>query len=216
MLATGNSFFLKRPLNKGSEPFFAKVDSKPARCVKIAMPAGHSLPARAQENAMNRPLAAALFATLLLASGCASVATLAPGASQADVRARWGAPTVITKSAEGERWIYSTAPEGREVWLLDFDGNARLTRRTQGLTLERISLIQNGQQQSFVEALLGPSYYSLRYPYRPDELVHIYRFYDAQIPTCFYVGYDRAGSVTSTGMREEDRKSHLTGLTRPC
>lgn len=153
--------------------------------------------------------------TVLLA-GCAGMTALKPGQSQADVRAAWGSPTTTARIAAGERWVYSTAPEGREVYLLDFDAGGHLTNQVQGLTLARIALVQNGQKQSDVEALLGPSYYTMRYPFRQEELVHIYRFYDAQIPTCFYVGYDASGIVTSTGMREEDRKSNVPGLVRPC
>ena len=165
---------------------------------------------------MRHPFAALIFVTIALTSGCAGIVALKTGESQADVRSHWGAPTLTQKTANGERWVYSTAPEGRQVWLLDFDAGGRLTNQVQGLTLARIALVQNGQKQSDVEALLGPSYYTMRYPFRQEELVHIYRFYDAQIPTCFYVGYDAGGIVTSTGMREEDRKSNVPGLVRPC
>ena len=165
---------------------------------------------------MRHPFAALIFVAIALISGCAGIVALKTGESQADVRSHWGAPTLAQKTANGERWVYSTAPEGRQVWLLDFDAGGRLTNQVQGLTLARIALVQNGQKQSDVEALLGPSYYTMRYPFRQEELVHIYRFYDAQIPTCFYVGYDAGGIVTSTGMREEDRKSNVPGLVRPC
>lgn len=103
---------------------------------------------------------------------------------------------------------------GRQVWLLDFDVNGRLTSRVQGLTIERIVQVQNGQTQAEVEALLGPSYWSLRYPFRQDELVHIYRFDDILAPMCFYVGYNDNAVVTSTGMQEEERSRHRIG--RPC
>jgi len=165
---------------------------------------------------MRNPAAALVLVAIGLTHGCAGVIALKAGESQADVRAHWGAPTLTGKTADGERWVYSTAPEGRQVWLLDFDAGGRLASQLQGLTLERVTRVRNGQKQSEVEALLGPSYYTMRYPFRPEELVHIYRFYDMQIATCFYVGYDDAGIVTSTGMREEDRKSNLPGLTRPC
>lgn len=155
-------------------------------------------------------------ATALLVTGCAGFISLKTGDSQTDVRSRWGSPTLTQKVASGERWVYSTAPEGREAWLLDFDASGRLTNQIQGLTIERITLVKNGQKQSDVEMLIGPSFYTLRYPFRPEELVHVYRFQDVQTPTCFYVGYGSAGIVTSTGMREEDRRSTLPGLTRPC
>jgi hypothetical protein len=157
----------------------------------------------------------ALFSSLIVTvAGCAGVAQLQPDASQADVRAGWGAPTLQEKTVTGARWTYSTAPMGRQVWLLDFDANGRLVSRVQGLTIERISRVQNGQTQAEVEALLGPSYWSLRYPFRRDELVHIYRFDDILAPMCFYVGYNDSAVVTSTGMQEEDRSRDRLG--RPC
>lgn len=165
---------------------------------------------------MKRRLIPPFLLVAMLVAACAGFTPLKMGESGADVRSRWGAPTSTQKTATGERWVYSTAPEGREVWLLDFDGNGHLVHQVQGLTLARLAQIQNGQKQSEVEALIGPSYYTIRYPFRQDELVHIYRFNDGPIPTCFYVGYNNAGIVASTGMREEDRKSNVPGLVRPC
>ena len=159
------------------------------------------------------PAFSALFALL---AGCVGLAPLAPGASQTEVRAAWGAPTVQTKTVAGERWTYSTGPEGRTVWLLEFDAGGRLVSRTQGLTLARVTQVRNGQTQPDVEALIGPSYWTLRYPFRPEELVHVYRFNDIITPTCFYVGYNASGVVTSTGMQEENRDHSGFGRTRPC
>jgi hypothetical protein len=123
---------------------------------------------------------------------------------------------VIKKTATGERWTYSTAPEGNRVFLLEFDSGARLVSQVQGLTLERVSQIKNGLTQADVETLIGPSYYSLRYPFRQEELVHIYRFQNGPIAACFYVGYDAAAVVTSTGMGDENRERSRFGVTRPC
>ena len=60
--------------------------------------------------------------------GCAGVGTLKPGASQAEVRAAWGTPTVAKKTTTGERWTYSTAPEGNRVFLLEFDSRDALSQ----------------------------------------------------------------------------------------
>ena len=157
-----------------------------------------------------------LLGLVALMAGCVGVASLAPDASQTEVRAAWGAPTVQTKTAAGERWTYSTGPEGRTVWLLEFDAGGRLLSRTQGLTLARVTQVQNGQTQPEVEALIGPSYWTLRYPFKQEELVHVYRFNDIITPTCFYVGYNASGVVTSTGMQEENRGHSGFGMTRPC
>ena len=158
----------------------------------------------------------AALCLVALMAGCVGITSLAPGASQTEVRAAWGAPTLQTKTATGERWTYSTGPEGRTVWLLEFDAGGRMLSRTQGLTLTRVTQVRNGQTQPEVEALIGPSYWTLRYPFRPEELVHVYRFNDIVTPTCFYVGYNAAGVVTSTGMQEENRGHSGFGMARPC
>ena len=158
----------------------------------------------------------AMFCFTALAAGCAGVVPLTTGASQTEVRAAWGTPTGQTKTAAGERWTYSGAPEGREVWLVEFDANGRMLSRTQGLTMARVTQIQNGLTQPDVEALIGPSYWTLRYPFKPEELVHVYRFNDIITPTCFYVGYNASGVVTSTGMQEENRGPSNFGMARPC
>ena len=151
-----------------------------------------------------------------VAAGCAGVTALKSGETQAEVRAAWGTPTVVKTTATGERWTYSTAPEGNRVFLLEFDGGGRLLSQVQGLTLDRVSQIKNGFAQASVEALIGPSYYTVRYPFKQKELVHIYRFQNGPFAACFYVGYDTAGVVTSTGMGDENRERGRFGLMRPC
>ena len=151
-----------------------------------------------------------------VAAGCAGVTALKSGETQTQVRAAWGTPTVVKAMATGERWTYSTAPEGNRVFLLEFDSGGRLLSQVQGLTLERVGQIKNGFAQADVEALLGPSYYTVRYPFKQEELVHIYRFQNGPFAACFYVGYDAAGVVTSTGMGDENRERGRFGLMRPC
>lgn len=155
-----------------------------------------------------------LVALTLLTAGCVGLRSVEMGATRDAVRAALGAPTVQSKTGSGERWAYSTAPEGKLTWLYDFDGAGRLVSRTQALTLQRMSQVKNGQTQTEVEALIGPSYWSLRYPFKQEELVHVYRFDDVALPMCFYVGYDAANTVVSSGMQEEIRSSFR--MSRPC
>ncbi len=160
-----------------------------------------------------RPLAIALTATALLA-GCASFSSVKINSTQAEVRASLGAPTTQTKTATGERWAYSTAPEGLQVWILEFDSAGKLVSNTQGLTFDRAQRVRDGDTQEQVEALLGPSYWSLRYPDRPSEITHVYRFNQGVTPMCFFVGYDAKAIVTSTAMQQEERTPPRPG--RPC
>ena len=150
----------------------------------------------------------------LLAAGCAAMRPMDIGATQDNVRASLGAPSLQSKTSDGERWAYSAAPEGKLTWLYDFDAAGRVVKRTQGLTMERVSQLKNGQTKAEVERMIGPSYWSLRYPFKPDEVVHVYRVDDAALPMCFYVGYDASNIVTSTGMQEEIRSS--LRMSRPC
>ena len=82
-------------------------------------------------------------ATMALVAGCMSLRPLEPRASTADVRAAWGAPTTQVRlpagSGGGERWAYSSAPEGRTVQILSFDGTGKLVSNVQGLTPQRVA-----------------------------------------------------------------------------
>ena len=155
-----------------------------------------------------------LSASAALVAGCASYSTLKLNSTQAEVRASVGAPTTQQKTATGERWAYSTGPEGLQVWILDFDRSGRLISNVQGLTFERVQRVRDGDTQEQVEALLGPSYWSVRYPDRPREITHVYRFSLDATPMCFYVGYDTQAVVTGTGMQQEERTPPRPG--RPC
>ena len=157
---------------------------------------------------------ASLLFFALLAASCANLRPVEMGATQEAVRAALGAPSLQLKTSSGERWAYSSAPEGKLTWLYDFDASGRVVARTQGLTMASIAQVKNGQTQAAVEAMIGPSYWSLRYPFKQDELVHVYRFVDVVLPMCFYVGYDASNTVVSTGMQEEIRSSMR--LSRPC
>jgi len=165
---------------------------------------------------MKRPIILLASLAAAVAAGCANYQGAAIGTPAAQVRATYGAPTLVTPLADGESWAYSGAPEGRHVQIMRFDASGKLVSNVQGLTPARIAEVAVGQTQSQVEALIGPSYWSLRYPFRQDELVHVYRLLDGSLPTCFYVGYDASGHVSSTGMRDEDRPERGMLSSRPC
>ncbi len=162
----------------------------------------------------SRFITASVAASLLVVAGCGSMRPVAIGATQDAVRAALGPPSLQSKTSSGERWAYSTAPEGKLTFLYDFDGAGRVVSRTQALTVDRLSQVKNGQTRTEVEALIGPSYWSLRYPFKQEELVHVYRFDDVALPMCFYVGYDAANTVVSSAMQEEIRSS--LRMSRPC
>lgn len=162
-----------------------------------------------------RHLTGAALITLLFAlAACAPFVALKDSASREEVRAAWGGPTLVKPITGGERWIFATAPEGRETWFVDFDASGRMKRQMQVLTEARVAQIQLGQTQAEVEDLIGPSYYTIRYPFRSEELVHIYRYIKPNAPTCFYVHYGPEGKVTNTGSRDD--RVGRPSLERPC
>lgn len=150
----------------------------------------------------------------LAVTGCANLLPQQIGATQNAVRAALGPPTLMMKTGSGERWAYSSAPEGKLTWLYDFDASGRVVSRIQALTIERMSMVKNGQTQAEVESLIGPSYWTLRYPLKREELVHVYRFDDKALPMCFYVAYGTANTVVDIGMQEEIRSAFRS--PRPC
>lgn len=154
------------------------------------------------------------LAAALCLAGCAPRGPLKERSTRDEVRASWGKPTLVQPRAAGERWVFATAPEGRVTWFVDFDEGGRLSNYLQVLTEERIQQVQPGLTQAEVEALLGPSYFTIRFPLKPEELTHIYRYMRPDAPICFYVQYDLGGKVISTGTRN-DRVGN-PGLERPC
>lgn len=150
---------------------------------------------------------------VLCLAGCAPSGTLKEGSTRDEVRASWGKPTLAKPRATGERWVFATAPEGRQTWFVDFDASGRMTAFDQVLTQDHVQRVQPGQTQPEVEDLIGPSYYTMRYPLQPNELAHIYRFVRPNAPICFYVYYGPEGKVLRTDYRD-DRV--YNALERPC
>ena len=99
----------------------------------------------------------ALLAVLLLA-GCGSAGSLVPGqSSQADVRARLGAPTETRKDRNGdELWEYAGGREGTETYLVRLGPDGKVKEVTQLVTEERLMRVVPGQTiRQEVRDLLG-------------------------------------------------------------
>jgi outer membrane protein assembly factor BamE (lipoprotein component of BamABCDE complex) len=101
----------------------------------------------------------ALLLALALAA-CAHYPTATavhPGESQADVRAKLGAPAAERKLAGGETaWYYVTAPSGYYTWRVVFGGDGRVRVYSQVLTEKDFLAISGGASRDAVLDLLGP------------------------------------------------------------
>jgi hypothetical protein len=136
-------------------------------------------------------------------------------ASANDVRAKWGPPTQTKKKPSGERWIYSTAMEGRETWFVEFDASGKAQQPLQVLTQERVNSLKLGMGMEDVENLIGPKYYELRYPFKSDQPVHIYRYLRSpHEATCLYVHYSPQGLVIEIGYAPDALR--VITLKRAC
>jgi hypothetical protein len=160
---------------------------------------------------MNRSVAkfslrgvAALAAGFALV-GCASHASLIRvGESAADVRARVGVPFVVTRTADGERLLYPTAPFGQSAYLVDVGRDGRVRGVSEALTDERFYRITKGEwtlaqvQQEFgppaetsVQPLKHQQIWSYRYRQQGvwNSLMHVH-FDEAGIVQDYYPGPD--------------------------
>lgn len=147
-------------------------------------------------NALRRVGIGTCALVLVLLSACASPDREKPGATRAEVLSRLGPPYSATAlEGSAERLLYSTLPEGRRVFHLDFDASGRLQRVEQTLTLSRFSAIALNQwTKADIERSFGPPTLVERVA-RFDGDVWTYRFMDDYAPRMAHIHIDRAGTV---------------------
>lgn len=85
-----------------------------------------------------------LLALLPLLAACAGpgLTPLHSGASEADVRQRWGEPTGRYALDPGTRLEYALGPAGRETWMVDLDAGGRVQRWQQVLDWRHLQRVQ--------------------------------------------------------------------------
>lgn len=119
------------------------------------------------------------FAGLLLAAGCSHlgpVGIAAGVATEADVRAKLGAPVMSWAEPDGGRLLeYSGQPSGTfcHMILVGADGKVREIR--QAFTEENFRRVVPGLTQDEVRRLLGRPEETLRFHLKPDEEVWSWR-----------------------------------------
>lgn len=86
------------------------------------------------------------IAAVLLVAGCATPASIPPGASQSEVQARLGTPReVYHLQDDATRWLYPTQPFGEYTWAADIDAHGRVVSIKQVLTFEEFGRAKIGQ-----------------------------------------------------------------------
>ncbi|GAA4000068.1 hypothetical protein GCM10022279_24690 [Comamonas faecalis] len=150
-------------------------------------------------------LAAALALALLL-TACAVPEHQTPGTPRAQVVEALGAPTLaVPLAGGGERLIYSRQPAGQQVYQIDFDAHARLTRVEQVLTLAHFqALVPGVDTRESVRAQFGPPAL-VEHVARFDGDIWTYRIEDMGEPRQAHVHIDPAGVVRLVMFTDEQR-----------
>ena len=84
---------------------------------------------------------------LLLLAACTTPLSVAPGTSEAQVRARFGSPIAeyrLTGAQAGSRYEYDTGPTGQRTYLVDFGPDGRAVKAWQPLTRDHFAQIRPG------------------------------------------------------------------------
>ncbi len=104
-------------------------------------------------------LAAAAVAVVSICSGCVNMsnpARLAPGASAEEIRQLLGEPSGrYPLPGGGQRLEYARGPFGKQTWMLDVDGQGRLSAATQVLTERQFNAIKVGASAEEVLRTIG-------------------------------------------------------------
>jgi SmpA/OmlA family protein len=97
-----------------------------------------------------------LLAPALLAAGCASFESIAPGTPAQQVQARVGAPADVRKSPDGsEVWEYPLGPLGTETYMITLGPDKAVREVRQVLNEETISQLKPGMKREEVRRMLG-------------------------------------------------------------
>ena len=145
---------------------------------------------------------AAAFGALWLA-GCALVpialVPIAPGATRADVLAKYGKPSAEVALPVGTRLQYSYQPAGQSAWMVDLDASGRVVSAKEALTLQEFSKIGLGRwTRTDVQREFGRPATVNRVASWPGDVM-VYRWLDATTPMFFWVYLDAGNVVQRTG-----------------
>ena len=131
-------------------------------------------------------------------AGCALV-PVQPGATRAEVLARYGKPSAEVIVPAGTQLQYSYQPAGQSAWMVDLDASGRVVSTKEALTLNEFSKIGLGRwTQADVLREFGRPATVNRVASWPGEVM-AYRWLDAMTPMFFWVYLDGGHVVQRTG-----------------
>ena len=138
-------------------------------------------------------------------TACSGV-PIAPGATQAEVLARYGKPSDVVALPAGQRLQYSIQPAGFTAFMVDLDAAGRVTTARQVLSPADFARVAVGQwTRSDTLREFGRPASIERVRNWPGDIL-TYRWQTAQEPIVFYVYLDANQVVQQTGTAAEQRR----------
>ncbi len=157
-------------------------------------------------------LAMALTVALLAGCDVQKFAELEEGvATEADVRARFGAPAAIYDEVGGARTLeYPRQPEGQRNYLITIGADGRMSALRQVLQPASFAKVAPGMDRAQVRRLLGRPAQVQAYALKQQE-VWDWRWLDGAQAQQFSVTFDAAGRVVTSGSTIDPRENTVGG-----
>ncbi len=131
-------------------------------------------------------------------AGCALV-PIQPGATRAEVLAKYGQPSAEVAMPSGARLQYSYQPAGQSALMVDLDASGRVASVKEALTLNEFSKIGiDTWTRTDVLRDFGRPAAVNRVASWPGDVM-VYRWLDATTPMFFWVYLDAGNVVRRTG-----------------
>ena len=131
-------------------------------------------------------------------AGCALV-PIQPGATRAEVLAKYGKPSAEVAMPAGTRLQYSYQPAGQSAWMVDLDASGRVVSAKEALTRNEFFKIGLGRWTlADVQREFGRAATVNRVASWPGDVM-VYRWLDANTPMLFWVYLDAGNVVQRTG-----------------
>lgn len=151
-----------------------------------------------------------------LLAGCASYSgsSLRPGESrEAEVRGVMGEPALVWQEGTGtdttRHLAFPRGPMGYHTWIVDLDGQGRLSRIRNVMQEETFATLRPGHDdRSAVQRRFGPPLVVSHFE-RRDEEVWEYRYCDNWgEPAWFYVLFDATSGIVRRGETQTERQKY--------
>ena len=145
-------------------------------------------------------IAALLIGLAVTACDSQRIAELEEGvATEADVRAKFGEPTVVYNDDNGARTFeYVRQPQGHRNYMITIGSDGKMTALRQVLKADNFAKVTTDLDKAQVRRLLGQPAKTMIYPLKPNEEHWDWRYMDGTQSRWFTVTFDTNERVLRT------------------